>query len=247
MKIKKIIIYIAFIVILAVLLVLGFRAPQTSQKNNPLAAPETKNSDLKIDANTGNIVEDFRGDAQTKDDNIAAPNQEKQISGEQKSVDTTASNISKQELDSALAGFPIYEKAELSFDGYRAFRKNNLVDLKEWDESQVVGVPPLQVIGSGARAYFKVNLKDVKEFLDFYSKDNLNINGWRYEGDFKNDIVEHKPEFKDNSLFAGSEKIERGKHISFALSKDKYFGTWTVFQPRFDDGFLVMYIDIIKE
>lgn len=246
MKIKKIIIYIALIVILAVLLVLGFRAPQTSQKNNPLAAPKTSN-DLKVDANTGDIIEDFRNNTEAQDNKTIPSVKEERISGEPKQPTASQLNISKQDLNSALAGFPLYEKAEFSLDGYRAFRRNNLVDLKEWDESQVAGTPALQVIGNGARAYFEVNFKDAKEFLDFYSKDNLNINGWRYESDFKNDIVEHKPEFKDGSLFAGNEKIERGKHISFALSKDKYFGTWTVFQPRFDDGFLVMYIDVIKE
>ena len=60
MTTKKIIIYIAGIIILTILLVLGFRAPKTSQKNTPPIAPET-NNDLKVDANTGNIVEDFRG------------------------------------------------------------------------------------------------------------------------------------------------------------------------------------------
>lgn len=241
---KKTILYVVSIIILTILLVFGFRAPKTSN-NNTSPGAEDKNNNLNIDADSKGVVENLIGDG----------NSEKNVESGKKSAteqtnDTSsppAQKVSPQELKRVLAGFPVPEKTELSFDAYRAFRRNNLVDLSEWDESQIASAPALQVIGNGARAYFKVDLKDAGEVLNFLANPNINTNGWRYEIGFKDDVIEHRPEFKDGALYAGKEKMERGKQIAYALSRDKYFGTWTVFQPRFDDGFLVVYVDIIKE
>lgn len=243
---KKIILYACIVIILALLLVLGFKAPKTSNKDSktPVATQQEKQekNSPDIDARAESSIFDF-GDTAPLDtkENKETP---KEPADE---VTQPTEPVSQAELNQILAGFPLYEKAQLSFEAYRAFRRNNLVDLKEWDEAQVAGTPPLQVIGNGARGYFKVDVKDAKELLEFYSKSNLNINGWRYEGSFKEDIVNYKPEFKDNSLYAGSEKVERGKDISYAITKEKYFGTFTLLQPRFDEDFLVMYVDVTKE
>lgn len=240
---KKIILYAGIVIILALLLVLGFKAPKTSKTNSktPVVKQQEKVSP-DIGARAGSSIFDFEDTAplDTKED--------KEIPKEpEDEVIQPAEPVSSAELNQVLAGFPVYEKAQLSFDAYRAFRRNNLVDLKEWDEAQVAGTPPLQVIGNGARGYFKVDIKDAKELLEFYAKSNLNINGWRYEGSFKEDVENHKPDFKDNSLYAGKEIVEKGKNISYALTKEKYFGTFTVLQPRFDDNFLVVYIDVTQE
>lgn len=242
---KKTIFYVLAIIIVAVLLVLGFKTPRTTKNTSePLTASNQKKS-TKLDAQAEDGIFGFNNNKEDlpQEEDSGLPFDRK----EDVNKAPVPPPVSPAELNSTLAGFPLYEKAELSFDAYRAFRKNNLVDLKEWNESQIENTPALQVIGNGARAYFKVDLAHAKDLLEYYSNSNINTNGWRYEGSFKEDVVNHKPEFKDNALYAGDEKIEQGKHIAYALSKDKHFGTLTIFQPRFDDGFLVMFVDVTKE
>lgn len=242
---KKTLLYVIIIVVLAVLLVLGFKAPRTT-KNNSSAPTVQKTENKKQQKETPKI------DANAQDnilnlDNFEQSEIDKKKEEEVKEKNESIKPVSSGELNSALSGFPLSDKTELSLEAYRAFRRNNLVDLNEWDEAQVAGTPALQVIGNGARAYFKINLKDAKDALEFYSNQNINTNGWRYDGSFKEDVVNHKPEFKGGTLYAGEEKIEKGKHISYALSKEKHFGTVTFFHPRFDDDFLVMFVDVTKE
>lgn len=247
---KKVILYAAIIVILAVLLILGFKAPQTSRnKKAGDEVTESSNSKTKNDSGIKAEAEDTLDIWNGEFSNNKEDEPEKDAKKDSLASQSQAIREEKKaatDLKEALFGFPFRKQLEPSSDAYRAYKRNGLVELKEWDEAQVEGVPPLQVIGQGARAYFKVESKDAKEAVGYYANSNINVNSWRYEGSFKEDIVNHKPDFKDNSLYAGDEKVERGKHISYALSSDKYFGTVTFFQPRFDDGFIVMFVDVMK-